>query len=145
MDLVYAFIDASQHYVGMETSVWNSHAYVFLWLLFHVEILIMGPQNEKLDNKLETINECGGRRMNLFLCGYIEQLWIESRQTCSRKPGMPKPPNREDTDKPVQDVADKDNFQNAYVCAGKPQMIATIDRHNRHIVTSTYLKQIHHG
>ena len=65
MGLIYAFIDTSQHYVGTETSAWNSHTYVFLWLLFQVEML-MGPHNEKSDNKSETTNECVGRQINLF-------------------------------------------------------------------------------
>ena len=50
-----------------------------------------------------------------FFCyGHIEQLWIETQQIRSRRPGIPKPPNQEDTDKSVQDVANKDNFSMSF-------------------------------
>ena len=71
MGVIYADVDAA--HVGLDTYAWDSRAHVFLWLLFHVEMLIMGPKLRKSDDK-ETINQCFARRINLFRCGHIELL-----------------------------------------------------------------------
>ena len=66
MGIIYAYVQAAEEFVGTETPSWNLKASVFLWLLFHVEMLVMGPKREKSGGEKETINECAARRLNLF-------------------------------------------------------------------------------
>ena len=47
MGVIYAYVQAVEEFVGTDTHAWNSKANVFLWLLFHVEMLVMGPKCEK--------------------------------------------------------------------------------------------------
>jgi len=51
---------------------------------------------------------------------------------------MAQPPTQEESDKSVQDAADKDNSRTAYTQAIKPSLIATITGGNCHIVRSKY-------
>ena len=106
-----------------------------------MEMLIFGPKS-KLNP--ETIKECVGRRINLFRCGHIQQLYEEACKVRSRLPGSA-PESNDDLDKSVQDAADKDNYKSAYARAVKPQLIATITSGNRSIVTSKYPKRLHLG
>ena len=69
---------AADEFVGRDTYAWNSKANVFLWLIFHVELLVMGPKEEKSGRKEETIKECVPWRLNLFCYGHIKLLWEES-------------------------------------------------------------------
>ena len=73
MDIVHAYISAVDKYMGDDAEPWDSQAHVFLWMLFHVKMLIMGPKREKSTEADKTINECVARRLNLFKCEYIEQ------------------------------------------------------------------------
>jgi len=47
MGIIYAYVQAAEEFVGTYTYAWNSKASVFLWLLSHVEMLVMGPKREK--------------------------------------------------------------------------------------------------
>ena len=72
MNLVNAFNEGSQEYIGTDTYEWNKASYSFLWLLLYVEMLILCPQKDK---KLgESINECVAHHMGLFRCGHISTL-----------------------------------------------------------------------
>ena len=88
MGIIYAYVQGAEEFVGTDTYTWNSKANVFLWLLFHVELLVMGPKQEKSGGKEETINKCIARRLNLFYCAHIKLLWEESRWSHSRTMGM---------------------------------------------------------
>ena len=112
---------------------------------FHVEMLVMGPKQEKLDGQEETINECVAHRLHLFRCGHIKLLWEESRQIRSRKPGMAHPPTQEEINKSVQDAAHKDNYRTDYARAVKPSMITTITGENCHIVSGRYPRRLNWG
>lgn len=136
-NLIVAETEAAHTYIGQATHDWNSRKHVFFWLICHAELLLLGPQKDKS----ETIGECIGRRINLFRCGYIEQLWNESRQVRSRKPGAA-PASPDAKDKAVQDAADKDCIGSAYARAVKPQKIATITSSNRKLVTNKYPPRI---
>ena len=135
LNIIKAYVEAANTYIGEEEPEWNSKAHVFLWLLFHVEMLVLGPQKDK---KSESINQCVGRRINLFRCGHIEQLWQESRQVQSRMPGYEPPLNRDDIDKSIQDAADKDNKRTAYARAVRPATIANITPKLRPHVVNKY-------
>ena len=80
MDIIYAYVEAAQTYVGTTTAAWDSEGHVFLWLLFNAEMLLLGPQQDKA----ETINACVARCINMFRCGHIEALWAETRAVMSR-------------------------------------------------------------
>ena len=99
MSLVHAFNEGSQEYIGADTYVWNKASYSFLWLLLHVEMLILCPQKDKKSG--ESINECVARRMGLFRCGHISTLWDETRSVASRKPSTPRPPSPDGIDKSI--------------------------------------------
>ena len=71
MGIIHAYVQAAEEFAGAETQAWNSKACIFLWLLFHVKMLIMGPKREESDELEETINTCVARRLNLFRCGHI--------------------------------------------------------------------------
>ena len=114
MGIIYAYVQAAEEFVGTETHSWNSKASVFIWLLCHVEMLVMGPKREKSGGEKETINEYAARRLNLFRCGHIKLLRDESRRSSSRKQGMARLPTQEENDKLVQDTAGKDNYRTAY-------------------------------
>ena len=66
MDIIYAFVRAAEEFVGTDSHDWNSKAGVFLWMLFHVEMLVMGPKHEKSGGEKETINKCASHRLNLY-------------------------------------------------------------------------------
>ena len=44
MGIVSVYVNAAEHYIGEETYAWNSKAHAFLWLMFYVEMLILGPK-----------------------------------------------------------------------------------------------------
>ena len=44
MGVIHAYNEASQTYVGSDAPTWNTESFVFLWLLFHIEMLILGPK-----------------------------------------------------------------------------------------------------
>ena len=75
MGIVHAYVNVADKYVGYDTKSWDSQVHVFLWMLFHAKILIMGPTQEKSTKIDKTINECVAWRLNLFKYGQIEQLW----------------------------------------------------------------------
>ena len=58
MGIIHAYVNAADKYVGDDTEPCDSQVHVFLWMLFHVEMLIMGPTREKSTEVDETINEC---------------------------------------------------------------------------------------
>ena len=53
MGIIYAYVQVAEEFVGAETQAWNSKARVFLWLLFHVEMLVMGPKWETMNVSLD--------------------------------------------------------------------------------------------
>ena len=110
MGIFYAYVQAAEEFLGTETHNWNSKASLFLWLLFHIETIVMGPKREKSGREKKTINECAMHRLNLFWCGHIKVLWKESTRSSSSKPGMAPPTTQEEIDKSVQDAVDKDNY-----------------------------------
>ena len=114
MGIIYAYVHAADEFVGIDTHDWNSKANVLLWLLFHVEMLVMGPKRRKSGGQEETINKCDIQRLNHFHCGHMKLLWHESRRSRSWVPGMARPPTQEGNDKSVQDAVDKDNYRTAY-------------------------------
>ena len=58
---------------------------------------------------------------------------------------MARPPTQEESNKSVQDAADKDNYRTAYAQAVKPSLIATITVGNHHIVSSKYPPRLNWG
>ena len=58
MGIIYSYVQAAEDFVGTDTHDWNSKANRFLWLLFYMEMLVMGPKQENSDGQKETINEC---------------------------------------------------------------------------------------
>ena len=108
-------------------------------------MLVTGPKREKSGGQEEAINECVAQRLHFFRCGHINILWEESRLTRSRKPGMARSPAQEESNKSVQDAADKDNYHTTYARAVKLSLIATITGGNRHIVSSKYPPRLNWG
>ena len=47
MGVIKASVSASQTLVGREEMDWNAKDPVFIWMPFHVEMLILGPQEDK--------------------------------------------------------------------------------------------------
>ena len=50
--------------VGSGTYSWNKEGCSFLWLFFHVEMLLLCPQKDKISG--ESIIQCVTRHMGLF-------------------------------------------------------------------------------
>ena len=121
MGVIDASNEAASSYIDTDGQpAWNTDKEAVMWLVFHVEMLILGPQKDKT----ETISQCVGRRINLFCCGFIELLWEELHAVHSRAPQSTPPPSPEMADKSVQDAADKDNYRTAYARAVKPAVIS---------------------
>ena len=144
MGIIYTYVQAAEDFVGTDTHHWDSKANVFPWLLFHVEMLVMGPKRKKLGRQKETINECDIWRSNLFCCGHINLLWDELRRSRNWMLGMSRLPTQEENDKSAQDTVDKDNYLTSYALAVKPPMIAPITGKKCHIV-SNKSPQLHYG
>ena len=68
MGIIYSYVQAMDEFVGVETYAWNFMSCVFLWLMFHVEMLVLGPKQEKSGEQDETINECVTWWLNFFRC-----------------------------------------------------------------------------
>ena len=45
--IIYVYGQVAEKFVGAETQDWNLKAHIFLWLLFRVEMLVMGPKQEQ--------------------------------------------------------------------------------------------------
>ena len=74
MGVIDASNEAASSYIGTDGQpAWNTDKEAVMWLVFHVEMLILGPQKDKT----ETILQCVGRWINLFRCGFVELLWEE--------------------------------------------------------------------
>ena len=141
-DVIQAYVTASQHYVGEEASQWDTQGHLFMWLIFNLERLVLGPQPNK---ESEKINECVARRLQLLRAGHVKSLWEESCRVQSRQPQQSRPPDPSRPDKTVQDAADKDNWKTAHARAVKPQTIAPITPRNRPIAASKYPRRTCRG
>jgi len=138
--LLLAYEEGSKRYEGRPTQDWNARGFVFLWLLSHIEMLLLGPQKERS----ETISECVARRLQQFRDGRSEHLWLETRQVKSRPPGS-HVPTADQIDKSVQNAADKDNYRTTFARAVKQQNVANISSVNCKYVTNKYPRCISCG
>ena len=134
--IVKASNGAANSYVG-ETILpeWNTDHQTVTWLLFHAEMLILGPK-KTMD---ESIKDCVIRRLNLFKCGHIDELWCELRSVRSWPPQTaPMPDGERLVDKAVQDAVDKDSLSTAYSRAVKPAAICPINWRNEDTLLAKY-------
>ena len=111
--------------------------------MFHEEMHVLGQKWEESGERDETINKCVARRLNLFRCGHIEELWKEARSVRTWPPQTAPAPNTDDIDKSVQDSADKDNYRSAYARAVKAVKILQINWRNKKALLSKYPERQH--
>jgi len=48
--LLFAYEEGSKRYEGSPTPDWNARGFVFLWLISHMEMLLLGPQKDKSES-----------------------------------------------------------------------------------------------
>ena len=99
MSLFGAFNEGSQKYVGSDTYKWDKASYSFLWLLLHVEMLILCPQKDKTSG--ESIDQYVACQMGLFQYGNIYTLWDETCSVASHKSSAPRPTSSDGIEKSI--------------------------------------------